>query len=205
MEIAIDSSHLNQTIRLNFPSDRSQFREQLLSSEENDSQIPAGQKIGSTNHLRIEAADSTPSEPLNESQNALVGSSTPTTSYEPTRLALVSTIQFVAALSRLKDDLTSDFLEPGMPGPAGLIEGTTPSTPLDALETRPTKPKFWTTKYEATIPQSKPLSPGEILGCTAPPLKDVDALMYVFPIQILLLYLPQFLFLIVISATVAST
>ena len=190
MEIAIDSSHLNQTIRLNFPSDRSQFREQLLSSEENDSQIPAGQKIGSTNHLRIEAADSTPSEPLNESQNALVGSPTPTASYEPTRLALVSTIQFVAALSRLKDDLTSDFLDPGMPGPAGLIEGTTPSTPLDALETRPAKPKFWTTKYEATIPQSKPLSPGEILGCTAPPLKDVDALMYVFPIQILLLYLP---------------
>lgn len=32
--------------------------------------------------------------------------------------------------------------------------------------------------YLITIPQSRPLSPGEILGCTAPTLTDVDCLVY---------------------------
>ncbi|KAJ2643890.1 Diphthamide biosynthesis protein 1, partial [Coemansia sp. RSA 1287] len=30
------------------------------------------------------------------------------------------------------------------------------------------------TKYTAVIPQSKPLSPGELLGCTSPRLTDID-------------------------------
>uniref|UniRef100_T1INS0 2-(3-amino-3-carboxypropyl)histidine synthase subunit 1 n=1 Tax=Strigamia maritima TaxID=126957 RepID=T1INS0_STRMM len=33
-------------------------------------------------------------------------------------------------------------------------------------------------EYEVVVPQSKPLSPGEILGCTAPVIRDVDALVY---------------------------
>lgn len=32
--------------------------------------------------------------------------------------------------------------------------------------------------YSITIPQSRPLSPGEILGCTAPKIVDVDCLIY---------------------------
>lgn len=32
--------------------------------------------------------------------------------------------------------------------------------------------------YSITIPQSRPLSPGEILGCTAPIITDVDILLY---------------------------
>ncbi|KAK9502638.1 hypothetical protein O3M35_011370 [Rhynocoris fuscipes] len=32
--------------------------------------------------------------------------------------------------------------------------------------------------YEIIIPQSKPLSPGEILGCTAPMVEDADVLVY---------------------------
>nr|NVI70958.1 putative diphthamide biosynthesis protein 1 [Cucujiformia] len=32
--------------------------------------------------------------------------------------------------------------------------------------------------YEVSIPQSKPLSPGEILGCTAPVIKCCDAVVY---------------------------
>ncbi|KAF7995895.1 hypothetical protein HCN44_007002 [Aphidius gifuensis] len=32
--------------------------------------------------------------------------------------------------------------------------------------------------YEVTIPQSKPLSPGEILGCTSPVIRCADALVY---------------------------
>ncbi|KAL3856870.1 hypothetical protein ACJMK2_011581 [Sinanodonta woodiana] len=33
-------------------------------------------------------------------------------------------------------------------------------------------------EYQVTLPQSKPLSPGEILGCTSPRLANVDALIY---------------------------
>ncbi|KAK0172823.1 hypothetical protein PV328_006094 [Microctonus aethiopoides] len=33
--------------------------------------------------------------------------------------------------------------------------------------------------YETTVPQSKPLSPGEILGCTAPQIKCADAIIYI--------------------------
>ncbi|XP_015593804.1 2-(3-amino-3-carboxypropyl)histidine synthase subunit 1 [Cephus cinctus] len=32
--------------------------------------------------------------------------------------------------------------------------------------------------YEATVPQSKPLSPGEVLGCTAPQIRCADAVIY---------------------------
>ena len=32
--------------------------------------------------------------------------------------------------------------------------------------------------YVVTIPQSKPLSPGEILGCTSPKIHDIDAIIY---------------------------
>jgi diphthamide biosynthesis enzyme Dph1/Dph2 domain len=32
--------------------------------------------------------------------------------------------------------------------------------------------------YQITVPQSRPLSPGEILGCTAPVIKNVDVLIY---------------------------
>ncbi|XP_031561896.1 2-(3-amino-3-carboxypropyl)histidine synthase subunit 1-like [Actinia tenebrosa] len=56
------------------------------------------------------------------------------------RLALVSTIQFVAALQAASMELSKD--------------------------------------YKVEIPQCKPLSPGEILGCTSPKLTDKDAFIY---------------------------
>nr|MBE5724759.1 putative diphthamide biosynthesis protein 1 [Cucujiformia] len=34
------------------------------------------------------------------------------------------------------------------------------------------------TGFEASLPQSRPLSAGEILGCTAPPIDNVDAIIY---------------------------
>ncbi|XP_062887985.1 2-(3-amino-3-carboxypropyl)histidine synthase subunit 1 isoform X2 [Mobula hypostoma] len=56
-------------------------------------------------------------------------------------LALVSTIQFVAALQSTSQELRSD--------------------------------------YDICVPQCKPLSPGEILGCTSPHIeKPVDAIIY---------------------------
>lgn len=57
------------------------------------------------------------------------------------KLALVSTIQFVATLHHVANELRE----------AG---------------------------YEATVPQTKPLSPGEILGCTAPRLPEGFSLIY---------------------------
>ncbi|KAG5646428.1 hypothetical protein DXG03_003478 [Asterophora parasitica] len=165
VEIGIDATHLTQTIRLNFPSDRQQFHENLIDSEETNRLIPAGTKIGSTSHLRIEGPPSTEQ----------TGETGPSTSHEPTRLALVSTIQFVAALQRLKEDLTGESFLVDPTRPSGL---EIPSKSLDADSPVESGTKLWSGRYDATIPRSKPLSPGEILGCTAPLLEDIDALIY---------------------------
>ncbi|KAF8211375.1 Diphthamide synthesis [Mycena galopus ATCC 62051] len=164
VEIAIDSLHLTQSVRLNFPDDRQLFHEALLESEASDSKIPAGRQIGptTTGHLRIEGP-------------TLLDGQGSSRSYESTKLALVSTIQFVAALQQLKDDLSSEYEDSSSaPQPVGLLtEASTSTTAVEAPKT-----SFWRGKYDATIPRSKPLSPGEILGCTAPRLGDVDALIY---------------------------
>ena len=64
-------------------------------------------------------------------------------SFKPgSQFALVSTIQFVAALQSIQQVLSTD--------------------------------------YKVIIPQSKPLSPGEILGCTSPKLPDgTEAIVYI--------------------------
>jgi 2-(3-amino-3-carboxypropyl)histidine synthase len=158
-------------VRLNFPEDRRTFRETLLDSEEVDRGLPAGANIGRLRHLRIEGP-STAS--IASEQGESVDRPTQEQSTEPTRLALVSTIQFVAALQQLKDDLNAEYS--GAP-PLGLLGDGTPDEGSEKPVLDVQVPKLWTGRYEATIPRSKPLSPGEILGCTAPPLGDVDALM----------------------------
>ncbi|KAF8760347.1 Diphthamide synthesis protein [Rhizoctonia solani] len=137
VEIAIDSEHLTNTIRMNFPSSRHTFRERLLTDEH----IPTGEKIHSGKPaLAIEAAP-----------EDTKGKSKAPEEDQPTRLALVSTIQFVAAVQRLKDDLSVEG------GPAGLITSS--------------EPKSRRGLNCGTV---------EILGCTAPRLSnDVDALVYV--------------------------
>ncbi|KAF9008708.1 diphthamide synthesis protein [Cyathus striatus] len=167
VEIALDAAHLTQTIRLNFPADRRIFHEKLLDSEDIRNEIPVGSKIGTAQYLQIES----PNLADNGTEGVTTGS---TGSSEPTRLALVSTIQFVAALQRLKEDLSAEYQEARHP--AGLLEDVNSSIDVISVERR--RPKFWTEKYDAVIPRSKPLSPGEILGCTAPRLDDVDALLY---------------------------
>ncbi|KJA24516.1 hypothetical protein HYPSUDRAFT_214415 [Hypholoma sublateritium FD-334 SS-4] len=153
VEIGIDSVHLAQTIRMNFPDDRDIFHRNLLDSEEANAQIPIGSQIGTGRNLQIEHTPSTIA--LDEEPVA-------SSSKNPTRLALVSTIQFVAALQRLKEDLSLDTAE----------------SPDSASTSAMSKPEGWTGKYDTVIPRSKPLSPGEILGCTAPRVNDVDALIY---------------------------
>lgn len=169
VEIAIDSNHLAQTIRLNFPTDRRRFHEALLDEEDTNSQIPAGRPIGPGQHLRIEGAERSGAADSQVDKDAdLKAVASPA---EPTRLALVSTIQFVAALARLKEDLTTEWSDPHAQASS---EG---SSNYGELELG--RPRLWQGKYEAMIPRSKPLSPGEILGCTAPHLSDdVDALIY---------------------------
>jgi len=161
VEIGIDSPHLAETIRLNFPNDRQAFRGELLEYEDGNGRTP-GQKIGKTRHLQIEGPSSE-------------GTTDPQNPAELTRLALVSTIQFVAALQRLKEDLTSPY-DTGMP-PHALLDGTQSETSTEDTSKSSSGHRLWTGMYEATIPRSKPLSPGEILGCTAPLLSDIDALM----------------------------
>lgn len=175
VEIAVDAHHLAQTVRLNFPDNQTRFRESLLASEDADSQLPAGELVGRTAHLRIEAPslDEVTGEQA-ASQDALNTPAPPPIAHVPTRLALVSTIQFVAALQRLKDDLSAEYTDPTpFLAPAGLIA----DSPSSGKTPAPTA-KLWTGTYAAMIPRSKPLSPGEILGCTAPRLGDADALLY---------------------------
>lgn len=171
VEIAIDQRHLTQTIRLNLPAIRQEFHVQILSNEASSPSIPAGTKIGPAAPLRIEAAPAS---------QKLSSGSTPGEAPKPTRLAIVSTIQFVAAIQQLRDDLSVSSI-PYAPSSLSIEaseETTEPSVPIsDSTPNASHQPSNGI--YEATIPRSKPLSPGEILGCTAPVLLDVDALMCV--------------------------
>ena len=172
VEIGIDTDHLHHTVRLNFPSNRRSFRKRVLDGEETKRGIEPGTKIAPL--LQIETAPSIHApEGEGEASNAV----------ERTRLALVSTIQFVAALQRLKDDLTTEYTLPEMKKEekvAGLIEDGKPvSVPLNQAASSGGYLNESTGTYDATIPRSKPLSPGEILGCTAPKLGDVEAILFV--------------------------
>ena len=137
VEITIDTPHLTLSVRRNFPSDRKAFRRTVLSAEEVE---PGGAVpiIVESGKEEVEADEL------------------------PTRLALVSTIQFVAAIQSLRDDL-----ETALP-PLEKDEEVEGEGMLAKM--RRADIGVWRGKYEVTIPQSKPLSPGEVLGCTAPRL-----------------------------------
>lgn len=154
VEIAIDSPHLALSVRRNFPSDREAFRRSVLGAG------PA--EPGAKVDIALEA-----DEEKKLSEGAAAEGET------PTRLALVGTIQFVAAVQALRDDL-----EQAMPPLEEQADGEGAD---DALaKVRKGEIGVWRGKYDVTIPQVRPLSPGEILGCTAPRLPaDVDALIYV--------------------------
>jgi 2-(3-amino-3-carboxypropyl)histidine synthase len=87
-----------------------------------------------------------------------------------THLAVVGTVQFLSAVHGLKaelEDPSSDDVHSRL---------ALPSTSELSVQEQPRKDH----RFKVTVPQVKPLSPGEILGCTAPRLpRDVDALMYV--------------------------
>ncbi|KZT55063.1 hypothetical protein CALCODRAFT_455817 [Calocera cornea HHB12733] len=159
VEIAIDNAHLARTVRLNFPDDRTEFRKKLreIETAEQRGKITTGDQIApAVRHLAITA------EGEEEQREDVLPVK------DRTRLALVSTIQFVAGVQALKEDLTK-ALETPKSAPEDNSQALVQSTEIS----------LHTGAYDITIPRSKPLSPGEILGCTAPLLPDVDALLYV--------------------------
>lgn len=99
----------------------------------------------------------------------------------PTKLAVVGTIQFVAAVQGLKADLEAEeavlaqrLAIEAAPQPDADAAAGSVGREEEEGERRTTE------RFEVVVPQVKPLSPGEILGCTAPKLApDTDALLCV--------------------------
>lgn len=149
VEIAVDRAHLAASIRLNFPH--------CIPSPHGS----LGSAKGKGPQLEIAVESTSPQVPT-------------VASTLPTKLAVVGTIQFVAAVQGLKTDLEAPPpADERLPPLAITSDSATPSTSqIVAVRVVPT--------FDITVPQVKPLSPGEILGCTAPRLAaDTEALVYV--------------------------
>ncbi|KDE03185.1 hypothetical protein MVLG_06305 [Microbotryum lychnidis-dioicae p1A1 Lamole] len=165
VEISVDRPHLAASIRHNFP--------QCIPTPSSSSALSAITRSsqGKGPELEIEVEST-------QSERSTV---TPTLQGEGkrTKLAVVGTIQFVAAVQGLKADLEKDLPEEQQPVERLAIEaprtsGDVSSTPDAPIANRQRA------RFDVVVPQVKPLSPGEILGCTAPRLsKDVEALIYI--------------------------
>ncbi|GAA5899603.1 2-(3-amino-3-carboxypropyl)histidine synthase [Sporobolomyces salmoneus] len=165
VEISVDRPHLAASVRLNFPHCIPPRNSSTLSN--------AALAKGKGPELEIAIEPSTQSATTTTSTEQQEEPQKPKT----TKLAVVGTIQFVAAVQGLKSDLEveealhSDQLAIEAPPDEGSSSASTSSKPNQEKREE---------KFDIIVPQVKPLSPGEILGCTAPRLADdVDALLYV--------------------------
>lgn len=164
VEITIDPIHLALSVRRNFACDKVAFRQQILKEQSHPSEEQSAK-----GKVEIAVEDG--------SENAQAGPS------RPTRLALVSTIQFVTAVQDLRDLLSVPLPELPKDGDEPPSNPSSFTTVDDKLASSLVRVKaeeigVWRGAYDVIIPQVRPLSPGEILGCTAPRLdKDVDALL----------------------------
>lgn len=152
VEIGIDRSHLLDTVRANFPI-------HLPSTSSLDAECSTLTRQGPT---QIEIA-------LEEDSDEK-----PTTLTKVVHLAVVGTVQFVAAVQGLKTDLEQQSPLPEFSERLKITEGP------DSDDIHPEKSSSTqiSIEFRVTVPQVKPLSPGEILGCTAPKLNsDVDAIL----------------------------
>ncbi|PLW18649.1 hypothetical protein PCANC_13302 [Puccinia coronata f. sp. avenae] len=150
VEIGIDRTHLADTIRANFP-------ECMQELEAGPREQARGIK-----HLLIEHEQG---DDRSESE---------------IHLAVVGTVQFVSAVQALKDELEEHPSAPPPSSPIDPLKRITLPTP-DPIEPSAIQPHLPPPKcrFKVTVPQVKPLSPGEILGCTAPKLSpDIDAILY---------------------------
>ena len=149
VEISLDSNHLIETVWRNFPSTREGFNNALIHNEEEHAKLPPGTTIA-PQHLEItSSATEIDSTEIAEKQKQ---------DGDRTKLALVSTIQFATALHDLGNALSKS---------KDVQECTCVNGPCSCQ----------TSVYDVLIPRSKPLSPGEILGCTAPRLDGVEAIL----------------------------
>lgn len=142
VEILVDTRHLLQTIRANFPSDSAQFHKTVLTAPTEQGHLPT---------VPVQTAEA---------------------EKRTTHLALVGTIQFIAAIQGIREALTEspDSLDSSRAISLG-----------QAHEEKEAPDRQGPGVYTVTVPQIKPLSPGEILGCTSPTLDatSVDAILYV--------------------------
>ncbi|CCU99415.1 unnamed protein product [Malassezia sympodialis ATCC 42132] len=141
VEILVDTTHLLHSIRANFPSNSAHFHKKVLT------------------------------QPSEQGMQAAVPVQTSDVENRPTHLALVGTIQFIAAIQGIRDALTK--------GPADTE--TQRAISLGQVHEEKQAVTAEPDVYTVTVPQIKPLSPGEILGCTSPKLDatSVDAILYV--------------------------
>ncbi|SPO24346.1 probable Diphthamide biosynthesis protein 1 [Ustilago trichophora] len=180
VEISIDPAHLAATIRANFPSEKHEFRAKILGGSQNT----AGKRAEvdkSAGRAKIEIGTS--------EQDS--GSTPATASQAQTHLALVGTVQFINAIHGLREALEQQqhrladgSIVSGSQAPPDrllLTSGTAADGTVDHIP-QAAKWKSWSSgEYKVTVPQVKPLSPGEVLGCTSPKLdkESIDAIVYI--------------------------
>lgn len=136
VEITIDQQHLARTIHYHFSQEGAR---KLLHDVSNPQVTPETTEENPGIVIEYEAASNSKE------------------SDKPTKVAVVGTVQFIAAVQSLSDDIGSlkqsqnNMIEDGQKSSNNL---------------------------EIVVPQIKPLSPGEILGCTAPKLaQDINAIL----------------------------
>lgn len=97
-----------------------------------------------------------------------------------THIALVGTIQFIAAIQHVREALASEL--PDFPELQAIEYGQQAEQEMQSSGKvlHPAGHSEYSGRYKITVPQIKPLSPGEVLGCTSPKLdSSVDAIIYV--------------------------
>lgn len=153
VEISVDTKHLLETVKLNFPA--------CLEANKQSSEDSEGSRAGKPS-LAIEHDDG-----LSTAANEEARGNGQTTCH----LAVVGTVQFLAAVHGLKVDLEGEVGKVG--NTSSRLAITSGEAGSAELGTSPNQ-----VNWKVTIPQVKPLSPGEILGCTAPRLSGgIDALL----------------------------
>ncbi|SPC65859.1 related to candidate tumor suppressor dph2l1 [Ustilago sp. UG-2017b] len=181
VEISIDPAHLASTVRANFPSEKEEFRAKVLGGSQNakGEREAVDESAGRARIQICEAHDANAQAP-----NSSATSST------PTHLALVGTVQFINAIHGLREALEQQqhrsadgTIVNGEPDPDRLLltAGSATRGTIDPIS-QAAKWESWSSgEYKITVPQVKPLSPGEVLGCTSPKLdKDsIDAIVYI--------------------------
>ncbi|KAE8254428.1 hypothetical protein A4X13_0g3426 [Tilletia indica] len=168
VEIGLDVEHLVRTIRYNFPSDSDTFHDLVRRTDPAVAQESSRAKVDIA--IEEEEERSTTEDGQRKRRRR-------------THLALVGTVQFINALAPLKEALESE-LNADNPllsnanaalGRKRITAGTEGSNDGDNGEKDgdDVVPQYHRGAYRLTIPQIRPLSPGEILGCTSPTLPSI--------------------------------